>query len=86
MTSITIVKGNPIVARSKGASYNSFNIISFYYKLKNVISINGLKLIFLNIPNLIDFSFFRIIIRNIQFEPNNNIAIYLSREVEGLAL
>ena len=42
MTSITIVKGNPIVA-SKGVSYNSFNIISFYYKLKNVISINGLK-------------------------------------------
>jgi len=32
------------------------------------------------------FHFFRIIIQNIQFEPNNNIAIYLSREVEGLAL
>lgn len=43
MTSITIVKGNPIVARSKGPSYNSFNIISFYYKPKTVISINELK-------------------------------------------
>ena len=59
MTSITIVKGNPIVARSKGASYNSFNIISFYDKPKTVISINELKLIFLNLSNSIDFSIFQ---------------------------